>query len=403
MQSPRALFVAEAVSLAHVARPALLARALQSANWEVEFASAGNFSICTKDASWSSRRIDSIAPQTFLERLSNGTPLYTRSELNDYVASDLRTLNESKPDIVIGDFRLSLGIAARLAGIPYLAICNAHWSPWRACRKLVVPDIPLVRRLGVDAAKLLFRGAWPIATRLHAAAFNSLRKHYGLPTLSGVEAIYTDGDYVLYADTPNLVPCTDLPLNHYYLGPIIWSPEIDLPPWWDALPDRPLVYVTLGSTGQTDLLPLAIAACDAEGMVAMAATAGRGTLLTSTAGHGIAPYLPGAQTAARAAFTICNGGSASAYQALAQGRPVVGLCSNMDQFLTMHHISRLGAGIMARASEQNVDTLRKSIRMIVNDARFSSNARAIQLSFSRYHAPTRFIKIASSVINPAIK
>lgn len=399
MAAPRALFVAEAVSLAHVARPAVLARALQSAGWEVNFAYSGNFSICTKDASWDTRHIESISPETFLKRLSAGVPLYTRNELQDYIASDLRVLKESKPDVVIGDFRLSLGVAARLAKIPYLAICNAHWSPWRTCRRLIVPDIPMVRWLGVGIASTLLRGAWPIATRLHAQALNSLRKQYGLPSLSGVEAMYTDGDYVLYADTPDLVPCTGLPANHYYLGPIVWSPHIELPKWWDTLPDRPLVYVTLGSTGEVDLLPLAIDACEAEGMVAMAATAGRSTLPISTAGHGIAPYLPGDRAAARAAFTICNGGSASAYQTLALGRPVLGICSNMDQFLTMSHITRARAGIIARASQQNVESLRKSINMLKNEIHFSQNARTIQASFARYNAPTRIVEIAHSVKN----
>ena len=46
-------------------------------------------------------------------------------------------------------------------------------------------------------------------------------------------------------------------------------------------------------------------------------------------------YAPGEALCQRAALVIGNGGSPITYQALAAGKPVLGLASNFDQFLNM--------------------------------------------------------------------
>ena len=47
------------------------------------------------------------------------------------------------------------------------------------------------------------------------------------------------------------MPTYDRPANHQYLGPVLWSPAVELPGWWDSLPtDRPIVYATLGTSGR---------------------------------------------------------------------------------------------------------------------------------------------------------
>jgi UDP:flavonoid glycosyltransferase YjiC (YdhE family) len=80
----------------------------------------------------------------------------------------------------------------------------------------------------------------------------------------------------------------------------------------------------------------------------------------------VADYLPGGDAASRAEIVICNGGSPTASQALAAGRPVLGLCSNLDQFLNMRAVHARGAGVALRADrltrtafEKAVATLRK--------------------------------------------
>ena len=64
------------------------------------------------------RAIQSIPTDTFLDALARGRPVFPLATLTAYVAEDLSILRESKADVVVGDFRLSLSVSARVAGIP---------------------------------------------------------------------------------------------------------------------------------------------------------------------------------------------------------------------------------------------------------------------------------------------
>lgn len=384
----RVLLVAEAVSLAHVARPVVLANALAGEH-DVTVASAPVFDLCFRGTGLARESLESIPAAIFLERLAAGAPLYTRAELERYIDEDVALLRRLRPDAVIGDFRLSLSVSARLAGIPYFALCNAHWSPWALHGRFPLPDITLTRVLGPKLAEPLFRLGQPIAFRLHAGPLNALRRKFGLSTFPDVRYAYTDGDRTLYADTPSLVPVRpDCPSHHRYIGPIVWSPAMALPAWWTALPDGPLAYVTLGSTGRVDLLPELFRALEDCGVNAMTATAGRSDVASPGPHCFVADYLPGLEAAARADFVICNGGSATVYQTLSQGRPVIGVCSNMDQFLTMARVVDAGAGIALRAGTAGYGDLSAAIRRMTgpSGAAFRDAARAVQADFLRHDA-----------------
>ena len=110
-------------------------------------------------------------------------------------------------------------------------------------------------QLGVRLGQLAFTLARPLAFALHARPLNTVRREHGLPALGhDLRHSYTWGDHTLYADIPELFTTQALPPNHHFLGPILWSPTVPEPEWWSALPsERPIVYVTLGSSGRSDL------------------------------------------------------------------------------------------------------------------------------------------------------
>src|SRR6202008_4391378 len=123
----------------------------------------------------------------------------------------------------------------------------------------------------------LFDRTWPLFSRRYARPFNQVRQRYGLPH-NGADArrVYAAGTYGLYADIPELVPMHELPPHHRFIGPILWSPSEPLPQWWNELPrDRPLVYVTLGSSGRSELLGEVLSALASLSGYVIATTAGR--------------------------------------------------------------------------------------------------------------------------------
>ena len=372
---PVILLVAEAVTLAHFARIVALAKVLDAARYDVVVASDPRYADLETALGCGFRPIRSISSADFSQALARGKPLYGAETLNQYVEDDLALLDLVKPDLVVGDFRLSLAVSAPLRKIPYAAMVNAYWSPY-ADISYPVPDLPMTRILGVALAQKMFDLVRPIAFASHARPLNQVRRRYGLAPLGhDLRKAYSWGDYTLYADMPGLIPMRPLPFNHRYLGPPLWSARVALPDWWEYLPqDKPVVLVTLGSSGQADSLPMVLSALSGLPITVIAATAGKIELTDVPGNAFVADYLPLDLAVARSSLVVCNGGSLTSYQALASGVPVLGICSNMDQLLNMNAIEQAGAGLGLRAARLKPAQLLKAVPMLLDTPAYAQAA-----------------------------
>jgi UDP:flavonoid glycosyltransferase YjiC (YdhE family) len=371
------LFFSEAVTLAHMARPAVLAAALETEQFEAVLAANPRYQALFPDLAVRTVAIDSIEPTAFMDALDRGKPVYDAATLKRYVEQDLAVIDAEAPQVIVGDFRLSLSISARLRGIPYLAITNAYWSPY-ARQRYPIPAHPLVGLVGLNVAQALFTAVRPAVFALHARPLNRVRRRFGLPSLGGdLRAVYTDADQVLYADLPGLVPMAPLPDHHRYTGPVAWSPADARPDWWDRVNrDRPVIYLTPGSSGRADQLSewlTALSALEAEVIVASA-----GAEVSCAADNVyIADFLPGREACELASLVICNGGSPTSYQALAAGTPVLGVCRNLDQHLNMASLQRAGVGVSLRSDKVTAPVLAARAKRLLADER----SREAALSF----------------------
>ncbi len=397
-QKKRVLFVGEAVTLAHVARPMVLARALDPARYEVDFAWHPRFAYLFPASGFAMHAIESIPGPRFEAALAAGKPLYDADTLRRYVEEDLRLIALTRPDAVVGDFRLSLAVSAAVAKVPYLNLTNVYWSPY-ARQRFPVPELPVTKLLGVGLGQLAFSLARPMAFALHARALNTVRREHGLASLGhDLRRTYTWGDHTLYADIPELFATRDLPPNHHFLGGILWSPEVAKPAWWDTLPaDRPVVYVTLGSSGRSDLLPVVLEALAGLPLTVIAATAGRVALPRVPANAFVADFLPGEAAAARARLVICNGGSPTTQQALAAGVPVLGIPSNLDQYLNMQAVVAAGAGHLLRAGQTSAPAVNAAASALLNGERYAESAARLAGHFGRYDAAALFREVLDAV------
>ncbi len=388
---PRVLLIAEAVTLAHVGRPIALAHTLDQTRYEIAFATDPRYRHFLGETAWTFHPLTCVDSSIFLDKLARGQPVYDVATLRDYVKADLVLLEQSRPDLIIGDFRLSLSVSARLAGIPYAAIANAYWSPYvQVCYR--APEHPILSRLPAVLADSLFRLARPFAFALHTRPLNQVRRSYGLPSLGlDLRAIYTDADYVLYADAPELIPARQLPSSHHYLGPVLWSPPQARPEWWDRVPtDRPQIYLTMGSSGALRLLLPILRVLGDLSVYVLLASADRAMPAELPANVYTAPYLPGDEAAARAALVICNGGSPTSQQALSQGIPVLGIASNLDQLMNMSAIATSGAGILMRADRLEPEALRIAVTQLLANPSFRRAAGKMSEYFVAYSATEHF-------------
>lgn len=377
----RVLLMAEAVTLAHVSRMVVLGETLDPQRYSIGLACDPRYQALYPDFRGQTQSLLTISSQRFLESLAAGKPLYAVDTLRDYVRADLAAIEEFRPHVVVGDFRLSLSVSARVAGVPYINVINAYWSPFSRMRYWV-PEIPLARLLGYRVGQAVFTVARPVAFAVHARPLNQVRREYGLSHLGyDLRAVYSDADYTAYPDIPDLIPTPQRPPHHSYLGPVLWSPPSDLPEWWEQLPDRrQVVFVSLGSSGEASLLPDLLAALADLPVVVLAATANRVRVETCPANARVAPFLPGVEAARRSGLIICNGGSPSTYQALAAGIPVLGIPSNLDQCLNLSAVCDAGAGVSLRLRDVRPARLRELVERLLGEDRYRQAAERLAVA-----------------------
>lgn len=386
-RSKRVLLIGETVTLAHIARPVVLAQGLHRAGYTVYLAADPRYQALLAALPFPVITLRSGASEDFLRRIAAGTALFDVDTLERYVAEDMALFQDLAPHVVIGDMRHSLAVSSREYGIPYLNVVNANWSPY-SDTELVLMDHPLMDIVGEPLVQSLFALMRPLGANLHSLPLNIVRARHGLAPLGpDPKQVFAYGDFTLYPDTPDLIPTRKLPFNHLYIGPILWSPHVDLPAWWDDVPDdKPILYVSLGSSGNAALLDQIVRLLSDLPVTILAATAGRCQIDNTASNVFVADFLPGMEAARRARLVVCNGGSASVQQSLAVGVPFFGIVNNLDQWMWARIVQDCGAGVAMREREVNAVGVRNQVVRMLDDASYAEHARRIAAEFARYDA-----------------
>ncbi|QPK61919.1 glycosyl transferase family 1 [Methylomonas sp. LL1] len=365
----RVLLFAEAVTLAHVARSVKLAEELtKTGKYAVGMAADARYDHLIGAVPWQRMPLFSISSDFFLRKLATGQPMYSLDTLVRYVNDDIAAIEAFKPDFVIGDFRLSLALSCTLKKIPYATVTNAYWSPYLDMR-YPVPENPLVDLLGVKISDIIFQFIQPWAFKLHAVAFRRACKHFGIASFaSDMRETYTHADFTLYADVQSLIPMKPLPNNHIFIGPVLWSTRAPLPVWWNAIPkENPIVFVTLGSSGESSLLPMILKTLSTMPVTVMCVTADKAKLLHTYQNCFTAEFVPAEQAVKKADIVICNGGSPMVYQTLIESKAIIGIPSNLDQYLMMAALQKAGRGQLIRAGLAKPNLIAEAVGVALSE------------------------------------
>jgi len=399
----RILFLAEGATMAHFVRPVALADSLTSkgAGYDLCLYAPARFAHYLADKSYTTGELQTMPGENFLANIARGKPMFPADVLRRYVKEDRELIGKIQPDLVVGDMRLSLPISARLEKVPCAVLINAYWSPY-AKHRSIIPELPLTRVIPPRLLGSLYRAIEPTAFAMHAAHMNRVRKEFGVAPLPlDLRRMYTDGDYVLYADVPEFVPTEHAPPSHHYVGICNWSPPIPKPEWWGRMCDdpKPKVFVSLGSSGPVRVLPELLAALARLPVSVVLSTSSRQVPETASNVY-TASLLPFMETAARSALVVSHGGSGGLYPAMAAGTPVLAIPSNADQQLSTAVLEENRAGLGVRVEEASSSRLHAALQRIFSDGSFATAAKDWGVIFQQHAREDpfqQFLDLACSV------
>ena len=395
------LFMAGGGSLAHVARPLALIDMLKDsiASCDLFLGADPCYSPLLGAVNATVAPLPSIPTDIFRKRVKSGVPFFDAGFLAQQLNDDYALIDRIKPDLIIGDFRVSLSVSARKRNIPYWTITNTHWLP-EAKISYKRPDHDVISDLVPEFfGGPIFRFVFPRLLDRSCQAWRALLKENSLVTAdSSPKRMYADADRVLLADL-HLAACENsiVPSNYDWIGPLFWSVSSPLPAWWNEIPkDRPTIFFSLGTTGDAGVFASLIKAIETLPVTMICAGAGRaaGKLPANVF---LADYLPGEQATRRANLVICNGGI-SAHQAMIAGVPVLGLASILDQHANMEWPVKEGIGERLYCREASVANLRKTIIRLLQDDSYRRNATAAAEKVKAWRQKDRFISMVHQEI-----
>ncbi len=395
------LFIVDAASWSQVVRLAVLARGLDPRRYEVHFASARFDERIFHGTSFTRWPITSLSPEKVVGALASLSikRVYNKAVLAKYVAEELRLYEAIRPDLVVSDLRWSTTISAPVFGVPCATLINAYWSHRTTREGFPMPDHPIVRLLGLPVVeKYVVPIAAPLWLRYFAAPVNELRGEHGLPEFGDFIDVVTWGDRVLFPDDPLIVPLTHQAPHETFLGPVLWSPQIPLPAFWDELGrDRPMIYATLGSSGAVDGVPPVLEALGGMDVDVVFSTAARFTPKNVPRNVRVIEMIPGDLAARKAAVVVCNGGAGTGYQALAEGTPIVAIPSNADQLFAATAMCDVGVGVLLRASTVTPSKVRTAVERVMREESFTQTAQRVTASFAGFDPHARFRAVIDEV------
>ncbi|MCA1563443.1 MAG: glycosyl transferase family 1 [Acidobacteria bacterium] len=377
--------------MTHFARPAALAQALDPAEWDVYFWTPKRLHPFFSGSVARLGDLATIDPTAFLNSLAQGTVSYSKEALHKYVRDDLAIFEAIQPDLVIGDYRLSLCISAPVARLRFASIFNAQWSPYRK-QPAIIPELPITRWLSPRLLNRVYAGLRPIFYAVHAKPVNDTRRAFGLPRLSrDLRDVYTAGDLVLYPDVPEFVPVAEAPSHHHFIGPCAWSAAARKPDWWGEVmsSSNPRVFVSLGSSGPIKALPAVLEALSQLPVTVILATSGRivGPTHPSVYVWNLLPY---EETASHVAAVVSHGGTGAVYPALSAGTPILAIPSNIDMHLSSALLEESGAGLQLRVEHASPERLRNRLGRLLSEGRFKDSAGTWRTTLAHYDTKVLF-------------
>jgi UDP:flavonoid glycosyltransferase YjiC (YdhE family) len=192
-----------------------------------------------------------------------------------------------------------------------------------------------------------------------------------------------------------------VPAHWRYVGPVTWSAPSEAEP--PRRGDRPLVYVTQGSTGSAETLARTVRELAGEPVDVLVTTA---ALVEPGELEALAPnvraerLLPGRECMEAADVAVVHGGHLTTIEAHVAATPVVVVPHGFDQFVWANRAERLGTGLAVRPPSLP-GAIRRAVRRVLRRDRYRRAAAPIADDLRRWDGPGNVADLVEELVGAA--
>lgn len=296
--------------------------------------------------------------------------------------------NTNVDALIMGEISFTGPTVAQLLGLPYFVVSTSipHNFGWHAPRS-IRPKRQWPERFQQELLQVsIFHMKGPIR-----ASLDRYRKKAGMSSIRGMTVTYPE-----LAHITQWPRCLDysrdvLPRNFHYAGPFVdeaTRDPVEFP--WSRLDQRPVVYVSLGTTKRAVLSLFSSIATACVGLnLQVVITMGNrrdSSALGALPGNPIVvPNAPQIELLKIAAVVITHAGPNTVLETLLQGKPMLALPVTLDQPAVAAHIARLGAAEVLTPNQCSSEKIRLALVKLLTDSSYRSAAEAIQEQLRSLH------------------
>jgi MGT family glycosyltransferase len=288
---------------------------------------------------------------------------------------------EGVDSLLVDQIEMAGGTVAEHLGLPFVSVAAALPINLDASVPPVTFSWPhragvaarLRNRVGNLASEWIFSGL--------LRTINRQRRAWGMPPAPDVNALFSRLAQVAQLPAALELPGRRLPPHVHLTGPwtdAVGRAPVDFP--WSRLdPDRPLVYVSMGTlqNGVLRTFRMIAEACAGLGLQLVISLGGGQdpALLGDLPGDPVVVgYAPQLELIRRSVLTISHGGLNTALESLEQGVPMVVLPVAYDQPGVGARVEWAGVGRSIPVGRLTADRLRDAVRVVLGDPAYRARA-----------------------------
>lgn len=323
---------------------------------------------------------------------------YTPTLIHQCIKTEYKAIVQFQPDVVVGDLRLTAVLSARLAKLPFVSVVNGVLTRYFDPITALTTEKKSMSRIIARAAANSIQ-TWQKKSLVDS--FHAVAKQLKMPQFISLSD-FLEGDLTLVPDIAEFCPLEKKPDTVQFIGAMIWEGVREETAVLPSInPQKTVIYITAGNTGQQQLLEQTILTFGQQKERQLIVTTGPfipPQALPTAPNCTIHTFLSGSQILAHADLAIHCGGSGSTYQAIGQGVPTLVVPFNNEQKIYGRLVQKNGLGkLFAPQKLTDTKALQTAVNQLLTNSNYRKNLEDWQPHFHAQGAETAAKKILTFI------